>query len=1029
LKSFFIIVLTYIRRPLEWPVDVIEGMRSPGKFNLLLLTSPVIQETLIIELYSISGRELQEFGRHLQRLFTKPSVVFVGCCHKADLTRLRNDYPQLLLPVIDNKRIIDVREIAISRGIAKRGIGQTTLAALCQKAGHYLPKDSGIRVSNLFGSKNGSLRHREDALGYCHRDAEAPLFLYNLWRDMPILTERLSTSADIKCGMCVEIMPASGEHTEPIAVGFIVKIEGTTASGVSLEKGQSKRCAIRVVEVFNENGIIHIPRSQDGRRKCKCNRFQHGEIKLGSCDFFRMKQFGEPPFQIVETVCRLRKATRDFQDTPMETSDGEVQASEGVAKATNDTNSHDDEEGAGGVTELLGINDNLEGSADFVADEDVLRHEIHDLESTEHISFEATSEQLSSLDRAIEETLPQGETTNEDEGYASIHDNVEEGIESPEHFLTPIQKLISDAETFWRERYGKSLFDSDPEQQEDDDIIDEVFKVLTRVLGDAFHVMDRVKVPMHHDFKIAYFRALRAAIFLFNPEDVANVKRSLKIETDPKAWDRLLAFHFKFIAERVRRRIPDPDMLFERVQHVFNTFQDTKDAKTGKPLFNEAAKHKSKLVLKLIKSGLLSDPPGYSFYAKKMNSNGLPMKDKYGLQLYRSIRGTSLLESLHQFLTRSFGHTRSAPFYSDSLLTLVTHGYNWRTSIRNRPGFVKLRHYDGLAIDRVNEFYEKCFGKVKYPNWRSTNDSLPHNLLPGTSLFGIVKMPGTTGNTTMVKNSVVQVAKIKNSDDYLSLRQGTDIPFKPVEGKIENELFVTFIKQAINSSTSLSSFQTFVDIADEWSRQARGKDNSIYMKRAIHIARRYKRYRDNLSKREAFNTTEAQQTINALEHAPTDVSMDHAEDLFSLGDQYQPLQEQIEDILPAIQVTAQAPAVRKYQCKHPNCTLPTCSGGRFGICQQHEPHKKRKVKVKYSRKDFACKVCDKKGCKGVSSRKRCPNFAITPCKVCQRNGCDGLVKFNSCPKFNDTPCRECKMKKCKGVGQRKECPQYKKNAK
>ena len=133
-------------------------------------------------------------------------------------------------------------------------------------------------------------------------------------------------------------------------------------------------------------------------------------------------------------------------------------------------------------------------------------------------------------------------------------------------------------------------------------------------------------------------------------------------------------------------------------------------------------------------------------------------------------------------------------------------------------------------------------------------------------------MPGTTGNTTMVKNSVVQVAKIKNSDDYLSLRQGTDIPFKPVEGKIENELFVTFIKQAINSSTSLSSFQTFVDIADEWSRQARGNDNSIYMKRAIHIARLYKRYRDNLSKREAFNTTEAQQTINALEHAPTDVA-------------------------------------------------------------------------------------------------------------------------------------------------------------
>ena len=40
---------------------------------------------------------------------------------------------------------------------------------------------------------------------------------------------------------------------------------------------------------------------------------------------------------------------------------------------------------------------------------------------------------------------------------------------------------------------------------EDDDIS------LTRVLGDAFHIMDRIKVPMHHDFKPSFFRAIQAA--------------------------------------------------------------------------------------------------------------------------------------------------------------------------------------------------------------------------------------------------------------------------------------------------------------------------------------------------------------------------------------------------------------------------------------------------------------------------------------------------------------------------------------
>ena len=58
------------------------------------------------------------------------------------------------LPVVENTRIIDVREVAISRRLAKRGLGQTTLAALCQKGGYYLPKDSGIRVGDLFACKN-----------------------------------------------------------------------------------------------------------------------------------------------------------------------------------------------------------------------------------------------------------------------------------------------------------------------------------------------------------------------------------------------------------------------------------------------------------------------------------------------------------------------------------------------------------------------------------------------------------------------------------------------------------------------------------------------------------------------------------------------------------------------------------------------------------------------------------------------------------------------------------------------------------
>lgn len=93
--------------------------------------------------------------------------------------------------------------------------------------------------------------------------------------------------------------------------------------------------------------------------------------------------------------------------------------------------------------------------------------------------------------------------------------------------------------------------------------------LLTRVLGDAFHVMDRIKVPMHHDFKPSFFRAIRAAIFVLNPEDVRQLKAALRV-TSNKQWDKLLAFNFKFVAQRVQRRIPEPDMLYERLKAVFD---------------------------------------------------------------------------------------------------------------------------------------------------------------------------------------------------------------------------------------------------------------------------------------------------------------------------------------------------------------------------------------------------------------------------------------------------------------------------
>jgi hypothetical protein len=63
--------------------------------------------------------------------------------------------------------------------------------------------------------------------------------------------------------------------------------------------------------------------------------------------------------------------------------------------------------------------------------------------------------------------------------------------------------------------------------------------VFSSCLGDAFHFMDRPKVPVHHKLKKAYFRALQEAWFAWDPVALAEVKDALRVHL--REAGRLLA--------------------------------------------------------------------------------------------------------------------------------------------------------------------------------------------------------------------------------------------------------------------------------------------------------------------------------------------------------------------------------------------------------------------------------------------------------------------------------------------------------
>ena len=218
---------------------------------------------------------------------------------------------------------------------------------------------------------------------------------------------------------------------------------------------------------------------------------------------------------------------------------------------------------------------------------------------------------------------------------------------------------------------------------------------------------------------------------------------------------------------------------------VFDFFKDKGDSSTNVKLFSDKNKKKFTNMLEMIKQGYGSDPPLMSMYIPITDMNGNTAVDKDRLTLYRSSRGMSNLKSLHQYLTTSFGHTVAGPWYSDNLLAVVCHFYNWRMSRKNCPNFPSLEHYDGLLIDRINNLYELIYGHQNYRNWSTFNENIPIE-----STYGIVPVENalTSESLIFLTNGNDIDKHGSNMLKYLAARQKASLPFLPIRGEKERKL-------------------------------------------------------------------------------------------------------------------------------------------------------------------------------------------------------------------------------------------------
>jgi hypothetical protein len=197
--------------------------------------------------------------------------------------------------------------------------------------------------------------------------------------------------------------------------------------------------------------------------------------------------------------------------------------------------------------------------------------------------------------------------------------------------------------------------------------------------------MDRLLrlLPKKHSVFKDFAHQLSEAIFVRDQDDEDSVRAV--IEKKGGKWSYMLRAHSAALHKRIRRFIPSPEILVQRLRCLFNAYKNVKcPTASGKKanFFSEEAWKMAERLLVTAQLGFLSDPLDIPLYY-------LIGRDRDGLNIYRCIRGTNSVEGgWHMTLRRMFGSLGSASEFGEALI--ITFAY--RRNITVSAVFLFLVH-------------------------------------------------------------------------------------------------------------------------------------------------------------------------------------------------------------------------------------------------------------------------------------------------------------------------------------------------
>ncbi|KAJ7444452.1 hypothetical protein FB451DRAFT_1189544 [Mycena latifolia] len=324
-------------------------------------------------------------------------------------------------------------------------------------------------------------------------------------------------------------------------------------------------------------------------------------------------------------------------------------------------------------------------------------------------------------------------------------------------------------------------------------------KLPTRVLDDAFHYMDRLLrlLSKKHSAFNAFAHDFSEAIFIRDKSDELAVR--VVLEKHGVDWEYAKRAKASALNRCIRRYIPERTVLLKRLEKLFSAYADIQCTakKTRGSFFSEDAKEMVKHLLTTVQKGYLSDPAGISLYY-------LMGKDRDGLNLYRTVRGTNSVEGgFHMAVRRIFGSLRASPELAECLLINWILRRNKKVGFHNRTGKKYKGHFDIWMRDEIVELTIAVGAKPSFPLPRvlstriATSETL--GILPiSTSLaegLNITTLPrahviGLPHHRDLPVHVMTRLCtKPTNQHRYLQLRQRTLYAVVPVHTHME---YITF---------------------------------------------------------------------------------------------------------------------------------------------------------------------------------------------------------------------------------------------